>query len=115
MGFFDDVFGFGSSDSAADSGFGGLFGGGSHSDPAPLFGSDPGEPILPFGSQARGYGGSFFGSVSDAEKSSLMDSGVIEDPDTGYVGTPREIYDRYLREGRSTKRFMERFRKNKGW
>lgn len=112
MGILDDLFGIGESDSTSTSGmFGGFLGGSSHSDPAPLFGSDPGEPALPFGSQARGYGGSFFGSHADAEKSHLMDGGVVEDPDTGYVGTPQEIYDRYLREGRSTKRLMERFRK----
>lgn len=130
MGFLDDVFGIPSSthdEPAADSIFDSIFGGGGgsiFSSGPSLFGEStsydaPGapfsrqEPILPAATQVQGYGGQMFGSVGEAEKSIMHDFGgqPVVDPDTGYTGTPRQIYDRYIREGRPTARLVERYRR----
>ncbi len=119
MGFFGEVFGIssGSRDEPSSSGsiFGSgssIFGGGTpHDSPSPAF--SYGEPIPPAASQVRGYGGQMFGSVSAADKSLMHDFGgqPTVDPDTGYTGTPQEIYDRYLREGRDPSRLVKNFRR----
>lgn len=109
MGIFGDMFGF-SSDPAPVKPSGGFFAGTQEptAPPSGLFSYS--EPVMPAASQARGYGGQMFGSVSEASKSCLMD-GVVTDPDTGYVGTPADIYDKYLREGRDPSRLVQRYRK----
>lgn len=110
MGFFDELFGVSKPPKPASDGlFEGLFGGGSR--PAthvPLGGYA--EPIMPTGTQARGYGGQMFGSVSDADKSRLMD-GVVTDRVTGWTGTPRELYERCVREGRDPRHIVAQFHK----
>lgn len=67
-----------------------------------------GSTPLPPASQAKGYGGSFFGSTDLADKSRLM-GGIVTDPETGYVGTPSDIFDRYRAEGRNTNSLVQRF------
>lgn len=67
-----------------------------------------GSTPLPTASQAKGYGGAFFGSTDEADKSCLM-SGIVTDPATGYVGTPAQIYDRYRADGRNTNDLVRRF------
>lgn len=111
MGLFDDFFGT-STPEPSGGFFDGLFGGGSSSqeDSSPsLFGSYS-EPIMPLGGHAKGYGDQPFSSFSEAGKSGLMD-GIVKDPDTGYVGTPAQIYGRYLTEGRDPSGLIRRFHK----
>lgn len=113
MGIFGDIFGFGSDPTPVKPSGGildGLFSGTPEpiAPPSKPFGYR--EPILPAASQARGYGGQMFGSVSEADKSCLMD-GIVKDPDTGYVDTPANIYDRYVNEGRDPTRLVQRYRK----
>lgn len=90
--------------------FDSLFGGTPTPTAPPSSPFSSGEPIMPAASQARGYGGQMFGSVSAADKSRLID-GVVTDPDTGYVGRPAQIYDRYRNEGRCTDRLVQRYQK----
>ena len=70
------------------------------------------EPILPGHTQARGYGDEFYDSQGAADKSRLID-GVVTDPHTGYVGTPGEIYDRYVAEGRDPSPLLRLFRRRR--
>lgn len=110
MGLFDEMFGAAPPPEPASHGlFDSLFGGfsPSRSESHVPFGGYS-EPIMPAASQARGYGGQMFGSFGEADKSRLM-SGVVTDPDTGYVGTPAEIYDRYKAEGRDPRPLVARF------
>lgn len=116
MGIFDDMFGgSGRSSEAPRSTGGGFFDAffGGDTQPAHqsggLFGYQ--EPILPAGSQVSGYGGSPYGSRAAADKSCLM-GGTVTDFATGYVGTPAQIYDRYLAEGRDPTDLVRRYRKS---
>lgn len=113
MGFWDDVFGLSSPPTPASDGlFDSLFGGESSSrstERVPFGGY--GEPVMPAASQATGYGGQRFSSVSEADKSRLQDYGVVKDPDTGYVGKPAQIYDRYIAEGRDPRELVRRYHK----
>lgn len=68
------------------------------------------EPILPSCTQVRGYGGSVHGSRAAADKSCLMDD-VVTDVATGFVGTPAQIYDRYVAQGRDPTDLVRRYRK----
>ena len=114
MGFFDELFG-GTPSAPSTPSSGGFFGSLFSGTPEPTAPrSSPfsyGEPVLPTASQATGYGGQRFSSRSEADKSCLQDYGVVTDPDTGYVGTPAQIYDKYLAEGRNPERLVQRYRK----
>ncbi len=111
MGLFDDLFGTSTPPSSGglfDSFFGGSGSFEQQSSPS-LFGGY-GEPTRTAGGLFSGYGDQPFEQHSDAEKSGLI-RGIVKDPDTGYVGTPAEIYDKYLAEGRNPARLVKRFHK----
>lgn len=114
MGIWDGIFGDAPSTQSEPSS-GGIFGSLFSGTPEPTAPrSSPfsyGEPVLPAASQATGYGGQRFSSRAAADKSCLQDYGVVTDPDTGHVGTPAQIYDKYIAEGRDPRRLIQRYRK----
>lgn len=49
----------------------------------------------PSGTTVSGYGGRPYGSYQDADKSQLQSYGLVTDRETGWVGTPPQLYDKY--------------------
>ncbi len=63
----------------------------------------------PNGTTASGYGGQPYGSYQDADKSHLHPYGLVTDRETGWVGTPQELYDRYEQNGMDTSPLFSQF------
>ncbi len=73
------------------------------------FGTQDNSKIMPSGTTATGYGGQPYGSVDAAAKSNLRPLGTVTDRNTGYVGTPQQIYDRYVADGRDPGPLFQQF------